>query len=173
VSPHRTASCAELRALVSQHLDAPISPFERALARAHIADCAACATFEAEVGAFTALLREAELERVPRQITLPRALRYRRSLTVVRGAAATAAVAMAAVAIGGSANLAESTGVVRAAHAPANDAVRIAAPAVAVTQLVPLRELIRDDLAHGRVPMLPVLDDEPLGAQKPVLPANA
>ncbi len=161
-----------MRALASHRLDASISQFEIALATAHLRDCAACATFEAEVGAFTALLREAKLERVPRQFTLPRALRYRRPLFLARGAAATAAVAMAAVMIGGSAQLADRTDAVRAAQAPANDAVRISAPAVSLGTLVSLRELIRDDLSHGRVPILPVLENDSLGALKPVLPAD-
>jgi hypothetical protein len=168
---HHTISCDELRALVSHRLDVPTSQFELRLAAAHLRGCAECATFEAEVGAFTALLRDAEYERLPRQITLPRAMRFRRPLFVARGVAATAAVAVAAVAIGGSARLAETTGIARAVRAPANDAVRLSAPAVAPNGLIPLRELIRDDLSHGRVPMLPVLE-EGLGALKPVLPAS-
>ena len=172
MNAHHTVSCTELRALVSQRLDAHVSPFELALASAHLRNCAECATFEAEVGAFTALLRAAELERSRQRVTLPRSWRYRRQLAVARGVAATAAAAVAAVAIGGSARLAETTGVVRAAHAPANDAVRTAAPSIGVPVLISLQELMRDDLSHGRVPLLPVLEDEGLGALKPVLPAG-
>ncbi len=126
-----------------------------------------CAAFEAEAGAFTELLRAARPVPVPRQITLPR-LPYRRHLRVARGAVATAAAAMAAVAIGGSGQLAERTRVA----APPNDAVRTATPAVGIPRLVSLQELYRDDLSHGLIPVLPATDDESIGAIKPVLPAG-
>ena len=163
--PH-TLSCTEMRTLVSCRLDGAISQFEIARVGAHLRRCPDCAAFEAEVGAFTALLRGDDQVAVPRQITLPR-VPYRRHLRVARGAAATAAAAMAAVAIGGSANLAERTRVA----APANDAIRTAAPAVGIPRLVSLQELYRDDLSHGLIPVLPATDDEDT-AVKPVLPAG-
>lgn len=156
-----------MRTLVSCRLDGAISQFEIALVTSHLRRCPECAAFDAEVGTFTALLRDAPPVRVPRQITLPR-VPYRRPLRVARGALATAAVAMAAVAIGGSGRLAESAHVT----APANDAVRTAAPAVAVRQLVSLQELYRDDLSQGLLPVLPASGDESIGAVKPVLPAG-
>lgn len=156
-----------MRTLVSCRLDGAISQFEIALVAAHLRRCPECAAFDAEAGAFTALLRDAPPVRVPRQITLPR-VPYRRPLRVAQGAMATAAVAMAAVAIGGSGRLAESANVV----APANDAVRTAAPAVAPAGLVSLQELYREDLSRGLIAVLPVSDDESLGAVKPVLPAG-
>ena len=155
-----------MRTLVSCRLDGAISQFEVALVTAHLRRCAECADFEAEAGAFTALLRAAGPVPVPRQITLPRTP-YRRHLRVARGAVATAAAAVAAVAIGGSGQLAERTRVA----APANDAVRTAPPAVAIPRLVSLQELYRDDLSQGLIPVLPV-DDESIRAIKPVLPAG-
>lgn len=156
-----------MRTLVSCRLDGAISQFEIALVGAHLRRCPDCAAFEAEVGTFTELLRAARPVPVTRQITLPR-LPYRRHLSVARGAVATAAAAMAAVAIGGSGQLAERARVA----APANDAVRTAAPAVAMPGLVSLQELYRDDLSHGLIPVLPLGDDEGIGAVKPVLPAR-
>ena len=162
-----TPTCTEMRTLVSCRLDGAISQFEIARVGAHLRRCPDCAAFEAEVGAFTELLRAADQVAVPRQITLPR-VPYRRHLSVARGAAATAAAAMAAVAIGGSANLAERTRVA----APANDAVRTAAPAVGIPRLVSLQELYREDLSEGLIPILPAADEEDIGAVKPVLPAG-
>lgn len=155
-----------MRTLVSCRLDAAISQFEIALVSAHLRRCAECAAFESEAGAFTALLRAARPVPVPRQITLPR-MPFRRHLRVARGAVATAAAAVAAVAIGGSGQLAERTRVA----APTNDAVRTAAPAVAMPRLVSLQELYREDLSEGLIPVLPI-DDESIGAIKPVLPAG-
>ena len=156
-----------MRTLVSCRLDGAISQFEIALVTAHLRRCPDCAAFEAEIGAFTELLRAAAPVRVPRRISLPR-MPFRRPLRVARGAVATAAVAMAAVAIGGSGRLAESAHVA----APANDAVRISAPAVAIPRLVTLQELYRESLSQGLIPVLPATQDENLGEVKPVLPAG-
>jgi predicted anti-sigma-YlaC factor YlaD len=159
-----------MRTLVSCRLDGAISQFEIALVNAHLRRCADCAAFDAEVGAFTGLLRSAQPVRAGRQIALPR-MPFRRQLRVARGAFATAAAAIAAIAIGGSGRLAESVPVA----APANDAVRTTAPAVpafAASPLVSLQELYRESLAQGLIPVLPVSEDEGLGAVKPVLPAG-
>lgn len=156
-----------MRTLVSCRLDGAISQFEIALVGAHLRRCPDCAAFAAEVGGLTELLRAARPVPVPRPVTLPH-LPYRRHLRVARGAVATAAAAMAAVAIGGSGQLAERTRVA----APANDAVRTAAPAVGSPRLVSLQELYREDLSHGLIPVLPATDDERIGAVKPVLPAG-
>jgi hypothetical protein len=119
--------------------------------------CAECSAFGAEVGAFTALIRDAPLERMPRQVSLPRAARHRRPLRVARGALATAAVAVAAVGIGGSARL---NGVA--------DFSRVAASA-SDDSLVSIREFRREALVQGKLAILPLPDDS-LGAVKPVLP---
>lgn len=145
-----------MRALISYRLDAAGSQFEIALAAAHLRGCAECSAFGAEVGAFTALIRDAPLERIPRQVSLPRAARYRRPLGVARGALATAAVAVAAVGIGGSARLDGAADISRAA-APAGD-----------DRLVSIRELRREALVQGELAILP-LPDRSLGAVKPVL----
>lgn len=166
MSKHHTVTCEELRPLISCRLDGSISQFETALVSAHLRRCAECADFEAEAGAFTALLRAARPVPLSRQIALPRPP-YRRHLRVARGALATAAAAVAAVAIGGSGQLAERTRVA----APTNDAVRTTAPAVAIPRLVSLQELYREDLSQGLIPVLPI-EDERIGAIKPVLPAG-
>lgn len=147
-----------MRALISYRLDAAGSQFEIALAAAHLRGCAECSSFEAEVAAFTAHIRDAPLKRIPRQLSLPRAARYRRPLGVARAALATAAVAVAAVGIGGSVRLDGAADISRAA-APAGDA----------DQLVSIRELRREALVQGELAILP-LPDRSLGAVKPILP---
>jgi predicted anti-sigma-YlaC factor YlaD len=147
-----------MRALISYRLDVPGSQFERALVAAHLRGCAECSAFGAEVGAFTALIRDAPLEQMPRQVSLPRAARYRRPLRVARGALATAAVAVAAVGIGGSAQLDGAADIFRTAAPAPGDA----------NQIVSIRQLRREDLSQGRLAILP-LPDGSLGAVKPVL----
>lgn len=148
-----------MRALISYRLDAVGSQFELALAAAHLRGCAECSAFGAEVGAFTALIRDAPLEPLPRQVSLPRAARYRRQLGVARSALATAAVAVAAIGIGGSARLDGAVDIFRTAAPAPGDA----------NQIVSIRALHRDDLSQGRLAILPLPDDS-LGAVKPVLP---
>jgi len=158
MSSRNTVSCAKMRALISYRLDAAGSPFELALAEAHLRGCAECSAFAAEVGAFTALIRETPLEPLPRQVALPRAARYRRPFVVARSALATAAVAVAAVGIGGSARLDGTVNVFRTAAPAPGDS----------NQVVSLRALLREDLSQGRLAILP-LPDGSLGAVKPVL----
>jgi hypothetical protein len=168
-------TCDEMRALVSCGLDGAISQFEVALAAAHVRDCPACAAFEADVAAFTRLLRDAELEAVPRHVGLPYGIRHRRPMRVLRSAVATAAVAVAAVAIGGSVRLSEGPQVIRSAVAPPNDAISTRAPAVgtiAKNRLITLQELYRNDLSEGNLPVVAPLEDDSLGAVKPVLRAG-
>ncbi len=172
MSSQHTVSCEELHALVSCRLDGAVSQFALALASAHLRECAACAAFELEVGAFTKLLREAKPERPRHAVALPYTLRFRRQARVVRGALATAAVAMAAVTIGGSVRLAEGQEIGRAAVAPANDAIRMAASTTPPARLVTLQELYRDALSEGLLPVLSPREDDSLGAVKPVLRAG-
>jgi hypothetical protein len=163
-------TCDEMRALVSCGLDGAISQFEVALAAAHVRDCPACAAFEADVAAFTRLLRDAELEAVPRHVGLPYGIRHRRPMRVLRSA-----VAVAAVAIGGSVRLSEGPQVIRSAVAPPNDAISTRAPAVgtiAKNRLITLQELYRNDLSEGNLPVVAPLEDDSLGAVKPVLRAG-
>jgi hypothetical protein len=175
VTSRRTITCDELHALVSCGLDGPASQFEVALASAHVRDCDECAEYEAEVGAFTRLLRAAPLEPLAQPVRVPYGIRYRRPAHVLRGALATAAVAVAAVAIGGSVRLTESAEFVGAAVAPPNDAVRDRTPAVgtvARNRLVTLQELYRDDLSAGYLPVISPRQDDSLGAIKPALVAG-
>src|SRR4051794_6420489 len=91
----RNLACEQARVQVSLDLDGKLSELERRRLDAHLAQCAACAAYEADVGAFTGLLRSAELEPLPRAVALPRRQRVLyRHLNV---AAATAAVLLLAV----------------------------------------------------------------------------
>lgn len=174
MSSRHTVSCEELHALVSRRLDGVLSQFEVALAVAHVRECDACARFEREVSAFTKLLRDAPLEPAALHVGLPYGIRYRRSAHMLRGALATAAVAVAAITIGGSVRLTEGAAIVRTV-APPNDAVRTTAPAVGTTarnRLVTLQELYRDDLTEGRLPVVTPREDDSLGSTKPVLRAG-
>jgi len=158
-----------MRALVSCRLDGAISQFEIALASAHLQACADCAAFEAEVGAFTTLLREAPPQRSSRPLSVPHRYRLRRPLVAARAVAATAAVAIGAAAIGGSAQL-ERGGVPARVAAPVNDTVRLHARSADADSLVSIRMLNRDALRQGALAILPV-PDQTLGVVKPVLPA--
>ena len=174
MSSRHTVSCEELHALVSRRLDGVLSQFEVALAAAHVRECDACATYERDVSAFTKLLRDAPLEPAAQHVGLPYGIRYRRSAQMLRGAVATAAVAVAAVTIGGSVRLTESADIARAV-APPNDAVRTTAPAVGTTaqnRLVSLQELYRGDLTEGLLPVVTPHEDDSLGSTKPVLRAG-
>ena len=90
----RTQECDRARAWVSRELDGELSEFERVLLAAHVADCAPCRSFKADVAAITAELRSAPLERLGRRVELP--LRRRLSLRPLQAAAA----AMAVMAVG-------------------------------------------------------------------------
>ena len=89
--------CDRARSCVSRELDGELSEFERVLLAAHLAACAPCRTFKAEVAAITAELRAAPLERLGHRIQLPR---RRQTLTLRPLQAAAAAMAVMAVGLG-------------------------------------------------------------------------
>ncbi len=55
-------SCERARTSISTELDGELSEVEQAMLRRHLRQCAACTAFHLETGAFTQVLREAELE---------------------------------------------------------------------------------------------------------------
>jgi predicted anti-sigma-YlaC factor YlaD len=90
----RAAECERARSWVSLELDGELSEVERALLRAHIVRCAACAGFERDADALTRELRAAPLER-PSVASMARRRRSVAMRSLQVGAAA-AAVALAA-----------------------------------------------------------------------------
>ncbi len=91
-----SASCARAREWVSRRLDAELSQFEDALLDAHLASCADCSVYEADVTAITRELREAPREPLERPITLPSYRRLAPRFVQVSAAA----LALAAVGLG-------------------------------------------------------------------------
>ncbi len=93
--------CRQSRLLASCELDGELPEFDAARLRHHLAACADCATWVADAGAFTGLLRAAEPTALEQDIRVT-ALRRRLSgvsRLVVAGASA-AAAAVAAVLVG-------------------------------------------------------------------------
>ena len=93
-----SAVCERARKYVSLQLDNELSQLEDAMLQAHLGRCEPCRAYAADVAATTRELRAAEPERLVRPIALPR--RRRVSFGNVQAAAA-AAIALAAVGIGG------------------------------------------------------------------------
>jgi anti-sigma factor RsiW len=90
--------CERAREWGSLRLDGELSDFEQVLLDAHLRRCAGCSEYVREIGAITLTIRAADLEPLPRPITLP--LR-RRIAYPTRGLQAGAAVAaVLAVTIG-------------------------------------------------------------------------
>lgn len=93
--------CRQSRLLASCELDGELPELDAARLRHHLAECADCATWVADAGAFTGLLRAAEPTALEQDIRVT-ALRRRLSgvsRLVVAGASA-AAAAVAAVLVG-------------------------------------------------------------------------
>jgi anti-sigma factor RsiW len=88
-------TCERARQWVSLRLDGELSELESALLEAHLARCARCGTFAADVEGATLELRSAALERFEQPIMLP-VRRSGRSLRAVQLGAAAALVAAAA-----------------------------------------------------------------------------
>ena len=89
--------CERARGWASRALDGELSEFERALMTTHLEGCAECARFADELQGFTAELREAGFEPLPRPVELPIRRGFARTLQL--GAAA--AVLAVAVGLGG------------------------------------------------------------------------
>ena len=94
----RSSVCEQARSWISLGLDGALSEFERVRLDRHLARCASCAAFGAQVGATTSVLREAPLI-VPRaQVELPARRSARRRSAASAGLAA-AAAGLAAVVV--------------------------------------------------------------------------
>ena len=83
-----------MRAYVSLEVDGELAELELAMVEAHLAQCADCLAYRADVHGFTRELRAAPLERLERRVALPR-VRPRVPLRALQAAAAAAAVAAA------------------------------------------------------------------------------
>ena len=81
---------------MSLELDGELSQLERAMLAAHVARCAGCRAYRADVRSFTRELRAAPLETLP-AITVRR---YRRTVAMRIQAGAAAAMALAVVGVG-------------------------------------------------------------------------
>lgn len=86
--------CRRTRELVSLALDGELTELDEARLEAHLVDCAACRSLEAELSGLTLALRAAPLEQLSRPVSLPQRVRW--SLRPLQVGAAAAAVAVAA-----------------------------------------------------------------------------
>jgi anti-sigma factor RsiW len=84
----RPLLCERARAWGSLALDGELSDFEHALMRSHLDRCAECAAFVADIGATTMAVRQAALEPLPHQVTLPARARRLRGGALRLGAVA-------------------------------------------------------------------------------------
>ena len=94
---HTAQRCEQIRERVSLGADDGLSTFERVVVDRHLASCAACSEFASTVRGFTAALRAAPLEPLPRPVVLPA-----RRTALSGGLRAVAAAAVVAVAVGAS-----------------------------------------------------------------------
>ena len=84
-----TTECDQIRGVISESLDEELSQVEGARLGAHLARCAACRAYSAQVAHTAHLLREAPLETLDFPIALPsRRLAIARRLQVAAAAAA-------------------------------------------------------------------------------------
>jgi predicted anti-sigma-YlaC factor YlaD len=90
----RSATCERVRAQIALELDRDFSQLERARRVTHVAHCAECSAFEADLQQFTKLLREAPPERPSRPFVVPRRRLAGRSLRVTSAAAAAMVLAL-------------------------------------------------------------------------------
>jgi anti-sigma factor RsiW len=94
---HRPVVCDRVRAQVSLGLDGELSQLESRMVANHLARCAECAGFEADVLRITHELRSAPLEPLQHPLSLAGVVRRRSRISVSRvqvGVAAAVAVAM-------------------------------------------------------------------------------
>lgn len=94
----RPVVCDRVRAQISVDLDGELSQLERAMLASHLARCADCRSYAAEVTAFTHALRETPLERIETPVVVQR--RSRRVIAVRLPASVAAVLALAVVGVG-------------------------------------------------------------------------
>lgn len=129
----RSVDCEYARALAAHAPDGELSDFESSSLDLHLAMCASCSAFAAQVERTTLLLREGELVRPSQPVSLRLASRRRSVAARARPVAAVAAVALMTL------------GVAARAPLPVDERsspLRVTAPAPAVDQieLLSLRE---------------------------------
>jgi predicted anti-sigma-YlaC factor YlaD len=86
--------CDRIREWISLSTDGELSRIEHALVDRHLAGCAECTSFAADVESFTMVLRTAPLEPLAEPIVLPRRTRVSFRSFQVAAAAAVAVVAV-------------------------------------------------------------------------------
>jgi predicted anti-sigma-YlaC factor YlaD len=154
-------SCERTRGLVSTGLDYPLHELEQRFVDVHLRRCAECRDFALGTEWFTNLMRTAPLEPV-RPVVVPHARRRVQLRTV-------ASVASVAVVIA----IASTVALEAPGHRDSSEEALAAAALVdGVVSAESLRPLLRDALAHGRVPVGPASSEHSLGAVKPVLPPS-
>ena len=89
--PAKTQRCERAREWLSLRLDGELSELAQKMLEAHLARCAQCREYEAEVVTMTRLIRATPLERPEHDFALPRGSRFglsaRRLAAVASGAA--------------------------------------------------------------------------------------
>ena len=155
-------SCDRTRALLSRHLDAPLSELERRSVSLHTARCAACRVFERDSRWIAEELRAAPLVPLPRPVTIsvPRRRVPTRVVANVASAAALLAVALGGVTL---ASHPQESGAAQQALASSRAFdPRMGDPVI--------REMRREGLRTGEIQILPATDGAT--AVKPALPAT-
>lgn len=93
-------ACDGARQWASQRVDTHLSEFEAARLERHLARCAACAAFAAQLEQVVGALRTAPIARLSELVFFPVARRSRRRLVQFAALGATVAVVFVAVAVG-------------------------------------------------------------------------
>jgi predicted anti-sigma-YlaC factor YlaD len=98
----RPAYCERAREWISLGVDGELSPFEHALLASHLERCEDCAAFQADIAGITRDLRADSLERIGRPVDVPSGRRAPLRRLRLGAVTSAAAVALVALALGGS-----------------------------------------------------------------------
>jgi anti-sigma factor RsiW len=96
--PQHNMLCERGREWISLRLDGELSELAQKMLDSHLARCAACRAFEADVAATTEFLRATPLERLEQPLSLPRGRRLALSTRRVSAVAASAAAVVLGIA---------------------------------------------------------------------------
>jgi hypothetical protein len=154
----RAISCDRTRALVSGGLDGRLHDLERRFLEAHLRRCSECRSFAGTTEWFTNVIRTTPLEPAP-HLTVPR----RRQRVQLRSVASVASAAAVLIVAG-------SVALKTPAHHETEDGVAATTLAQGPLTGESIRQLLRDDLASGRVSIVAERRVPSLGAVKPLLP---
>lgn len=97
-------ACERARTQLSARFDGELNELEHAELRRHLAVCASCSAYEAEVGGFSRMLRTAPLEEPEFPIFVPRTRRFAGGRIQVGAAAAAVAATVVFAALSGALN---------------------------------------------------------------------